>query len=62
MSDTEMHGYGVRWDPKDRCWRVRNEQTGEWLLDDNGERRSWSDFTTADIAHRQFQPPAPRTW
>ncbi|MFI5645244.1 hypothetical protein [Kitasatospora sp. NPDC051705] len=51
----ELHGYGVRWDPEERCYRVRNEMTGEWLCQDSGGLKGFSSFTDAWSAWRVFE-------
>ncbi|MEV6978071.1 hypothetical protein [Kitasatospora sp. NPDC093806] len=53
---TKLHGYGVRWDPGARCYRVRNETTGEWLRDASGRLTGISSFTAAESAWRAFEP------
>ncbi|MEV7599010.1 hypothetical protein AB0O91_16655 [Kitasatospora sp. NPDC089797] len=51
-----LHGYGVLWDTGDRCYRVRNEMTDEWLLDAaTGERARYSSFNAAFSAWRCFE-------
>ncbi|MER7845751.1 hypothetical protein ABTZ03_17595 [Kitasatospora sp. NPDC096077] len=51
-----LHGYGVLWDTGARCYRVRNETTGEWLLDAaSGERARYSSFNAAFTAWRCFE-------
>ncbi|MBV6702111.1 hypothetical protein KV557_34255 [Kitasatospora aureofaciens] len=51
----ELHGYGVRWDTDARCYRVRNEVTGEWLRSSSGELASFSSFCDAFSAWRGFE-------
>ncbi|MFB7473566.1 hypothetical protein ACFVFS_16550 [Kitasatospora sp. NPDC057692] len=53
---TKLHGYGVRWDPSARCYRVRNETSGEWLHDNSGLLAGFSSFTAAESAYRAFEP------
>ncbi|AUY52769.1 hypothetical protein [Streptomyces sp. CB01881] len=53
---TKLHGYGVRWDPAARAYRVRNEMTGEWLLDSSGRLAGFSSFSAAEAAYRAFEP------
>ncbi|MEU9074024.1 hypothetical protein ACFYUY_24385 [Kitasatospora sp. NPDC004745] len=55
----ELHGYGVRWDPEGRCYRVRNERVGEWLRQPSGELSGFTSFDAAFSAWRQFEPPRP---
>ncbi|MQS16767.1 hypothetical protein F7Q99_32415 [Streptomyces kaniharaensis] len=50
-----LHGYGVRWDSDARCYRVRNEITGEWLHTSPGELASFSSFCAAFSAWRGFE-------
>ncbi|MFJ2864408.1 hypothetical protein [Kitasatospora sp. NPDC087314] len=50
-----LHGYGVRWDPEGRCYRVRNETTGEWLCQPAGERSGFASFGAAFSAWRAFE-------
>ncbi|MFC5664524.1 hypothetical protein ACFP3U_16210 [Kitasatospora misakiensis] len=52
----KLHGYGVRWDPVARCYRVRNESAGEWLLDNSGVLAGFSSFSAAEAAWRAFEP------
>ncbi|MER7754453.1 hypothetical protein [Kitasatospora sp. NPDC097643] len=52
-----LHGYGVRWDPEGRCYRVRNETTGQWQHGADGELASYTSFTVAFDAWRVFEPP-----
>jgi hypothetical protein len=56
-----MPGYGVRWDPAERCWRVLNETTHMWMRDKRGDVAGFRDFAEADAAHRRFEPPV-RQW
>ncbi|MGW2254582.1 hypothetical protein ACWCXH_30980 [Kitasatospora sp. NPDC001660] len=52
----KSHGYGVRWDPHARRYRVRNEITGEWLRSgSSGELASFTSFHAAFSAWRQFE-------
>ncbi|MFJ2188877.1 hypothetical protein ACIOJE_13115 [Kitasatospora sp. NPDC087861] len=51
----QLHGYGVRWDPEGRCYRVRNETTGEWLHQSSGELSGFSSFSAAYSAWRGFE-------
>ncbi|MEE1781742.1 hypothetical protein PUR71_02165 [Streptomyces sp. SP17BM10] len=52
----ELPGYGVRWDPDARCYRVRNEVTGEWLRSHStGELASFRSFCAAFSAWRVFE-------
>ncbi|GHF82039.1 hypothetical protein [Kitasatospora xanthocidica] len=48
-------GYGVRFDPDSQRYRVRNEITGEWMLQDSGELATFTFFTDAYSAWRQFE-------
>ncbi|MDH6705919.1 hypothetical protein P3T27_002641 [Kitasatospora sp. MAA19] len=50
-----LHGYGVRWDPEGRCYRVRNESAGEWLRQDSGELKGFVSFSDAYSAWRAFE-------
>ncbi|MER8102822.1 hypothetical protein [Kitasatospora sp. NPDC094016] len=51
-----LHGYGVRWDSEGRCYRVRNETTGEWLRSGtSGALASFSSFSAAFSAWRGFE-------
>ncbi|MEV7783728.1 hypothetical protein [Kitasatospora sp. NPDC088351] len=50
-----MHGYGIRWDPAVRLYRVRNEITGEWLRDSSGSLSGFSSFSVAEKAWRGFE-------
>ncbi|MEE1784139.1 hypothetical protein PUR71_14710 [Streptomyces sp. SP17BM10] len=53
---SRLHGYGVRWDPEARCYRVRNEVTGEWLRSgSSGELASFTSFCAAFSAWRVFE-------
>ncbi|MGW4891811.1 hypothetical protein ACWEQL_06030 [Kitasatospora sp. NPDC004240] len=53
---THTHGYGVRFEPAARLYRVRNELTGEWKRDADGVLCGWTSFLKADAAWRAFQP------
>ncbi|MFE5587915.1 hypothetical protein [Kitasatospora sp. NPDC056531] len=51
-----LHGYGVRWDTEARCYRVRNEMTGEWLRSAaGGELASFTFFSDAWSAWKVFE-------
>ncbi|MER7757584.1 hypothetical protein [Kitasatospora sp. NPDC097643] len=50
-----LHGYGVRFDPAARLYRVRNEITGEWLRQDCGELTGFGSFSDAYSAWRVFE-------
>ncbi|MFJ2775249.1 hypothetical protein [Kitasatospora sp. NPDC087315] len=52
---TKLHGYGIRWDPAVRLYRVRNEITGEWLRDSSGSLSGFSSFSVAEKAWRGFE-------
>ncbi|MFE2721162.1 hypothetical protein [Kitasatospora sp. NPDC059327] len=52
----KLQGYGVRWDPGARCYRVRNELTGEWLRDSAGALAGFGSFSAADSAWHVFEP------
>ncbi|MEV7779879.1 hypothetical protein [Kitasatospora sp. NPDC088351] len=52
---TRLHGYGIRWDPAARLYRVRNEITGEWLRDGDGSLCGFSSFSVAEKAWRGFE-------
>ncbi|MFJ7275628.1 hypothetical protein [Kitasatospora sp. NPDC098663] len=51
----KLHGYGVRWDTGARCYRVRNELTGEWLRQPDGELGGFGSFSEAWSAWRVFE-------
>ncbi|MFJ3220619.1 hypothetical protein ACIPLC_32440 [Kitasatospora sp. NPDC086801] len=50
-----LHGYGVRWDPEARCYRVRNEVTREWLRQPDGELSGFGSFSDAWSTWRVFE-------
>ncbi|MEV7186610.1 hypothetical protein [Kitasatospora sp. NPDC093102] len=50
-----LHGYGVRWDTEADRYRVRNEMTGEWLRQPDGELVSFVFFGDAYSAWRAFE-------
>ncbi|MFD0275044.1 hypothetical protein ACFVHB_14250 [Kitasatospora sp. NPDC127111] len=52
---TTLHGYGLRWDPAARVYRVRNELTGEWLRDPSGELAGFPTLSAAASAWRTFE-------
>lgn len=52
-------GYGTHWDAQAQLWRVRNENTGQWLYTSGGALAGWSSFLEADGAWRAFEPPLP---
>ncbi|MFF2041131.1 hypothetical protein ACFVVX_11925 [Kitasatospora sp. NPDC058170] len=52
----KLHGYGVRWDPGARLYRVRNERTGQWLHESCGALAGFSTYGAADAAWRRFEP------
>ncbi|WP_030244673.1 hypothetical protein [Streptomyces sp. NRRL S-350] len=58
MADNQsprLHGYGVRFDPEARRYRVRNETTGEWLRQPTGEPQEFTFFSDAYNAWRLFE-------
>ncbi|MFG2914817.1 hypothetical protein ACGF0D_18255 [Kitasatospora sp. NPDC048298] len=50
-----LHGYGVRFDTDAQRYRVRNEQTGEWLRQATGELAAFVFFGDAYSAWRAFE-------
>ncbi|MFF1788932.1 hypothetical protein ACFVX9_21050 [Kitasatospora sp. NPDC058243] len=58
MADAQvprLHGYGVRWDTGARLYRVRNEVTGEWLRQPDGELSGFRSFSDAWGTWRVFE-------
>ncbi|MBV6696041.1 hypothetical protein [Kitasatospora aureofaciens] len=55
LDPAATHGYGIRWDPAARCYRVRDEPAGTWLRDGDGAIRAFVRFDAANSEWRRLR-------